>query len=54
MKRYNIHLSEDDVAQLRKLSVGSGVTVAEMIRRAIAAFLKARAERKRAERKWAP
>jgi hypothetical protein len=46
MKRYNIHLSEDDVAQLRKLSVGSGVTVAEMIRRAIAAFLKVKAKKK--------
>ena len=40
MKRTNIHLTEQQRAKLAKLAKKTGLTVAEMVRRAIDAFLK--------------
>ena len=40
MKRTNIYLTEPSVAQLQALSAKTGLSVAELIRRAIDDFLK--------------
>ena len=40
MKRTNIYLTEPSVAQLQALSKETGLSVAELIRRAIDDFLK--------------
>jgi len=40
MKRTNIYLSEPSVGWLKALSVKTGLSVAELIRRAIDEFLK--------------
>lgn len=39
MKRTNVHLSEVQLARLNELSKRTGLSVAELIRRAIDAFL---------------
>ena len=44
MKRTNIHLTEQQRAKLAKLAKKTGLTVAEMVRRAIDAFLKSAAK----------
>ena len=41
MKRTNIHLTEQQRAKLLKLAHKTGLTVAELVRRAVDAFLKA-------------
>lgn len=41
MKRVNYHLTEKQLEDLRKASEKSGLSVAELIRRAVDAFLKA-------------
>jgi predicted DNA-binding protein len=38
MKRMHIHLAEQQVERLRKMSAETGLTVAELIRRAIDAY----------------
>jgi len=40
MKRTNIYLEDDQKAKLEKMSAETGAPVAELIRRAIDAFLK--------------
>jgi predicted DNA-binding protein len=40
MKRTNIHLAELQIKRLRALSDKTGATVAELVRRAIEAYLK--------------
>ena len=40
MKRVNYHLSEQQIAKLKAESKRTGLTVAEIIRRAIDAYLK--------------
>jgi len=44
MQRVNFHLTELQVAALRKLSQQTGLTVAELIRRAVDDFLKQKAK----------
>lgn len=39
MKRTNVHLSEVQLARLNELSKRTGLSVAELIRRAVDAFL---------------
>jgi predicted DNA-binding protein len=39
MKRVNYHLTDGQIARLRALSEKTGLTVAELIRRAIDAYL---------------
>ena len=39
MKRTNIHFSERQLEQLKSLSAQTGLTVAELVRRAIDAYL---------------
>ena len=41
MKRTNIHLTDQQRAKLAKLARKTGLTVAELVRRAVDAFLKA-------------
>ena len=40
MKRTNIHLSDEQLKALRKLSDNTGAPVAELVRRAIDAYLR--------------
>jgi predicted DNA-binding protein len=40
MKRVNYHLTETQIKQLKAISKKTGLTVAELIRRAIDEFLK--------------
>jgi hypothetical protein len=40
MQRINFHLTKEQIAQLRRLSKRTGLTVAELIRRAVDEFLK--------------
>jgi predicted DNA-binding protein len=39
MKRVNYHLTEEEIARLQSLSVKTGLTVAEIIRRAVDEYL---------------
>lgn len=39
MKRTNIHLAPDQIDRLKKLAGRKGITVAELIRRAIESYL---------------
>jgi predicted DNA-binding protein len=48
MQRVNYHLTEDQVARLKALSDKTGLSVAELIRRAVDAFL---AKHKKKEKK---
>jgi predicted DNA binding CopG/RHH family protein len=38
MKRVNFHLTEQQITRLKKMSAETGLTVAELIRRAIDAY----------------
>lgn len=40
MKRVNFHLTDKQIAALRKLSKKTGLTVSELVRRAVDAYLK--------------
>lgn len=46
MKRTNIHLAPDQVERLREVAERKGVSVAELIRRAIEAYLDAEERRR--------
>ncbi len=39
MKRVNFHLAEEQIKKLKKLSKKTGISIAELIRRAIDKFL---------------
>jgi predicted DNA-binding protein len=49
MKRTNIHLAPDQIERLREAAERKGVSVAELVRRAIEAYLDAE-ERRRKKR----
>ena len=42
MIRVNYHLTEQQIAALKKLSARTGITVAELIRRAVDAYISKR------------
>ena len=44
MKRTNIYLTKPQLEKMRKLATEGGLTVAELVRRAIDLFLKAETE----------
>lgn len=46
MKRVNIYLTEQQLAQLRQLVNTTGLTMAELVRRALDAFLAIRMQEK--------
>jgi predicted DNA-binding protein len=50
MKRVNYHLTDDQIAKLQSLSEKTGLSVAELIRRAIDAYLEREAKRAEKER----
>jgi predicted DNA-binding protein len=47
MKRTNIHLAPDQIERLREAAERKGVSVAELVRRAIEAYLNAEERRKK-------
>jgi predicted DNA-binding protein len=47
MKRTNIHLAPDQLERLREAAERKGVSVAELVRRAIEAYLNAEERRKK-------
>lgn len=47
MKRTNIHLAPDQLERLREAAERKGVSVAELVRRAIEAYLNADERRKK-------
>lgn len=47
MKRTNIHLAQDQIERLREVAERKGVSVAELVRRAIEAYLAAEERRKK-------
>lgn len=49
MKRTNIHLATDQIERLREVADRKGITVAELVRRAIESYLDAE-DRKRKSR----
>ncbi len=46
MKRTNIHLADDQLERLRKLAKAKGVSVAELVRRAVEKYLDAEERKK--------
>jgi predicted DNA-binding protein len=47
MKRTNIHLAPDQIERLREAAERKGVSVAELVRRAIEAYLNVEERRKK-------